>query len=314
MATKKPDNLLAIGDDIHICVPQAKDEDAAGLRERDPTVILMFGWMGALLPHLNKYVEAYRKLYPQATCILVQSRPSFFLFSDRINAARLTPVVEVLEALGCIPPLNGAPPPMKPISAKGVTAVSNPRILVHAFSNGGSYNMITLGQMLSTTSPLSNGSNAARTRIPNAIILDSTPGSGGLRSTIKAFTGVVRNPILRYVVAFFVSGMHFFHHLCALLIPWQLTPIETLNRALLNPHLFPWTNAQTPRLYVYSKQDALIPWKQIQGHAGQAETAGLPVTTCLYEDSAHVAHARQDPARYWAAVQALWETVAGPST
>lgn len=39
----------------------------------------------AKVPHLHKYTEIYRKLYPEAAQILVQCDPSFFWSSQNAN-------------------------------------------------------------------------------------------------------------------------------------------------------------------------------------------------------------------------------------
>ena len=87
--------------------------------------------------------------------------------------------------------------------------------------------------------------------------------------------------------------------------------VETIGtrylKALLNPRLLPWMDLQTPRLYVFSKEDQLVPWKVVQQHADTAKASGLNVRCEVYEESAHVAHMRLDPKRYWASVQDLWE-------
>lgn len=53
------------------------------------------------------------------------------------------------------------------------------------------------------------------------------------------------------------------------------------------------------RCYVYSKTDDLIPWKDVEGHADDAEERGWIVEKERFEGSEHVAHMRLDPQRYW---------------
>lgn len=111
--------------------------------------------MGAKLPHLLKYSNVYDELYPSATKIIIRSEASFFWKSEKrkvsgdcpdqyneltpeshiAQKADLAPVVEVLEALGCLEPPKVTKPidgqPLEPSVVKSV-----PRTLVHAFSNG----------------------------------------------------------------------------------------------------------------------------------------------------------------------------------
>ncbi|KAF8553926.1 hypothetical protein OG21DRAFT_1175910 [Imleria badia] len=62
-------------------------------------------------------------------------------------------------------------------------------------------------------------------------------------------------------------------------------------------------NSQTPRLYIFSKKDEVVPWQAVQQHVETAKKSGLNVRCEVYEESAHVAHVRHDPKRYWASIQ-----------
>ena len=85
--------------------------------------------------------------------------------------------------------------------------------------------------------------------------------------------------------------------------------IDVLRETLLREKILPWFGKTTPRLYVYSKKDALIPEEDVKSHAESARKAGFEVREELYEDSPHVAHARTDPVRYWGAIKKLWDDV-----
>ncbi|KAF1361203.1 hypothetical protein EJ07DRAFT_112969 [Lizonia empirigonia] len=76
-----------------------------------------------------------------------------------------------------------------------------------------------------------------------------------------------------------------------------------LGRQLLDPKLF---NQNAQRCYLYSKADQLITWQDVCQHAGTA-MQGAAVAQVVFEDSAHVAHARSEPGRYWGAVRAGWK-------
>lgn len=61
-----------------------------------------------------------------------------------------------------------------------------------------------------------------------------------------------------------------------------------------------------PRLYLASPADKMTRFAQVQAHMEEAKRAGFDVRAEVFEDSGHVAHARVDPARYWAAINKLW--------
>ena len=83
----------------------------------------------------------------------------------------------------------------------------------------------------------------------------------------------------------------------------------TLNKYLL----LPWFSKHTPRLYLYSQADEMVPWTEVEEHAEEARKAGLDVRMERFEGSPHVAHARSDPERYWGAVKKVWEDATASS-
>jgi hypothetical protein len=142
--------------------------------------------------------------------------------------------------------------------------------------------------------------------LTSALVIDSAPGHAGFKTARVSFTGAIRNPILRWGAVALVSLAVFtavvFHNLFG-----YEGPIEELSKRLKRPNLFPWMDWRTPRLYVFSKKDQLVPWHKVWEHADESEKAGVAVVEKeFFEDSAHVNHARADPARYWTSVQRIW--------
>ena len=106
--------------------------------------------VGAQLRHLHTYTRVYAKLFPDATQILIRCNPSAFwtslraavnilvsspptsslislaIASHRLDQqhARMYPVIQTLQALGCL----------QTDQQPGTT--SRPRVLTHVFSNG----------------------------------------------------------------------------------------------------------------------------------------------------------------------------------
>jgi hypothetical protein len=249
--------------------------------------------MGALTRHLEHYSRKYTDLYPHATQIIVKCEASFFWTSKRGQENRLLPVIETLEGLGCLSSTNN--------STEESTRV-RPRILIHSFSNGGGLQLTTLGRLLSSKYPSISPSD----HLVSAFIMDSSPAIGNFRSIGLAFSIAIRNPVVRYIALVLIYIAHAFR-----LSLQMVFSIETMTtryvKALLNPRLLPWMNSETPRLYVFSKKDELVPWQVVHEHANAAKTSGLDVRCEVYEDSAHVAHMRLDPKRYWTSIQDLWE-------
>lgn len=63
----------------------------------------------------------------------------------------------------------------------------------------------------------------------------------------------------------------------------------------------------TPRLYLYSDTDLVIPSKAVEEHIAEAKQEGFDVQAELFHGSAHVSHARKDPERYWGAIRSVWD-------
>ncbi|KAG2355728.1 hypothetical protein BDR07DRAFT_1302387, partial [Suillus spraguei] len=247
----------------------------------DSSVILIFGWMGAHLRHLQNYTHVYTKLYPNASQIVVRCNPEVFWTTTGARQKRLMPVINALEALNCFSSSSAQPPP---------------RILTHVFSNGGSMQMTLLGHMLQKK----YGSTLIERSITSTLILDSCPGIGDLQSIKHAFSAAIRNPILKIVV---LTTIYFI----ALVLGKRMTTvIENIRVEMWNPSVLPWMDLHTSRLYLFSRKDRLVPWQDVTQHVETAKERGMDVRCELFEESEHVAHMRAEPERYWAAVRNIW--------
>lgn len=287
-----------IGDCVYLQKPREVGGHGVS-SEGQPDLILVFGWMGAKLPHLLKYCKTYDEIYPNARKILVRAPATVFFSTDSRKRANLMPAVEALEAMGYVPAKNvrkqkyGAP--LEPLLVK-----PSPRILVHAFSNGGCWQLSILSRLLHE-----RFKGVEVEPAPSAVILDSCPSNGGIKETQKAFTTAIRNPILKRLASWLITFL--------LLFGWFMRklgsepPLDVMKRTLNQPNLLPWFSKATARLYIYSRTDELMPPADVEGHAELAKRNGLKVEMEKYDESPHVAHARTDPVRYWGAVKRFWE-------
>ncbi|KAF9460355.1 hypothetical protein BDZ94DRAFT_1169921 [Collybia nuda] len=286
-----------IGKGLYLSLAQSSESgrNTESQEQPTPTLILIFGWMGAKLPHLRKYTAVYEERFPGATKILIQCEASFFWSRESTRQANLAPVVEVLRSLGYISP--------RPQVDSGTSSMSllGPRVLVHAFSNGGCSQLLCLGRILEKKMAKTTPSPA----LASAIIFDSCPGIGNLESSKRAFTGLIRNPIIRAIGNFIMTVIYIYSKLMKRLFA-KKDMAQVLRAALHNPRLLPWVCKYTPRLYIYSRKDELVPFTEVEKHAQEAEVAGFNVMQEKFEDTAHVAHARTEPERYWGAVDRVW--------
>ncbi|KAF8193449.1 hypothetical protein BJ912DRAFT_901834 [Pholiota molesta] len=255
--------------------------------------------MGAKLPHIVKYINAYNDLYPEAAKIIVRSEPSSFWSSAKARRAYLAPVVEALELLGCLPP--AVTPISQSLCAAFIDPIvpyPSPSVLVHTFSNGGAWQLTALSEILSERTTSQYYTTRTDSLPASAVILDSSPGDGGPDRTVRAFTSAIGNPALRLVVKFCIRSLF------ALASETMMGRVKTRLHA---SQLLPWLGPRTRRLYLYSDADDMIPAEEVEAHAAEAKGRGLEVRMEKFEGSPHVAHARTYPERYWGAVRKVWE-------
>jgi hypothetical protein len=140
----------------------------------------------------------------------------------------------------------------------------------------------------------------------SALILDSCPAAGTLKSIKVLFDTLIRNPVIRYIVLTFIYTGQFIALGLSLLFGNRILLMENIQTDMCNPHVLPWMGLHTPRLYIFSRKDKLIPWQGVIHHAETAKERGMNVRCELYEESGHVGHRRAEPERYWSSVQEVW--------
>ncbi|KAF9266431.1 hypothetical protein L218DRAFT_985576 [Marasmius fiardii PR-910] len=324
------ENFIPIGKGVYL---RKAAQAIHGAQGRSPNVILIFGWMAAKLGHLQKYTKAYEELYPEATQVVVRNEPGFFFSREATRQKNLRPVAETLEALGCTPSTSSNKKDSKyengevnGVDSAPPTGTPRPRILIHSFSNGKSQPLVARVQVLNFLSfPIGGASqlytlsNLLRARgithssyqpsiwrPISAMIIDSSPANGTIQTGLRAFTMHIKSPFLRVsirmILTVFFSIRMFFDRILGIARP----PFEHVKSALNSPHLLPWMDLNTPRVYLYSRRDELVPWKEVEEHVKKAKARGLNVEEEVFETAPHVALARTEPERYWEVVKRTW--------
>lgn len=82
-------------------------------------------------------------------------------------------------------------------------------------------------------------------------------------------------------------------------------PIEKLRRELNDRDVV----KEASRCYVYSEEDQLVGWRDVEDHAREAEKRGFEVRReRMVGGGGHCAHARGEGGkRYWEVVREAWE-------
>lgn len=185
---------------------------------------------------------------------------------------------------------------------------------------GGAFQLTVLNRLIASRHPVSPSRPLSLPK--SAIILDSCPANAGLEGTKRAFGELVRNPLIRGTMNFVITILYFSGWLLGQIgLMSKKRTVDELTEAINTPSpargaeaggvSVPWMSVQTPRLYVYSKADRLVPWSGVEMHGKEAQDwiGFQDVRMEKFEDSPHVAHARAYPDRYWGAVKELWKSV-----
>ncbi|KAI9818207.1 MAG: hypothetical protein M1827_000832 [Pycnora praestabilis] len=251
-----------------------------------PGTILLFPWLNASPQHIHKYITAHQLLHPTSRILLLTTSTADFLwYSHATTQHRLALAITAILA--------------SPTYDEGV--------YVHAFSNGGASTLCNVAAAFRDAGTTRNGSGLLPMR---ALILDSAPGRAGLVASVDAFA--VSLPKAWYsptrilgLLALWAIILLFYFISHVLRLP---NPIDIVRQQLNDPSLM---RKDAGRMYIYSKEDKLVRWRDVQEHADEAERRGWRVKREVFRGSGHVGHARVEGQRYWGVVGALWEEEKG---
>ncbi|KAJ6549467.1 hypothetical protein B0H10DRAFT_1969058 [Mycena sp. CBHHK59/15] len=263
-----------------------------------PSLLLLFGYTTLTSPasvdaraaHLQKYVDNLHNEFPVSTIVVIKSFSNFFWSSNAHLESMLMPVVDAL---------------------KSHSAQKSSGILVHILSNGGGFNYMTFHRLLEK---LASPRLLIDQNIPSALILDSTPGDHGLKSSISF--AAPANPVLRPLTLLPIALLYGIFYAINTL-NGNAPIFDQLRATLLSTDVLPTVidsqgNVKTtPRLYIYSKIDKIADPAEIRAHLEEAERKGFDVAVEVYDTTSHVGHAHKDPERYWASIRAHWEKAVG---
>lgn len=250
----------------------------------NPLTIVLFFWMNASLRPAAKYISEYTKIAPNARiiCVFTSASDLFLRTSDAAQRKRISPVLDAI------------------LSLKTTGRTSDGELYVHVFSNGGS---LTLARVASAYRDATGNPLPIR-----ALLVDSAPGKASLGRTVKALSYSFPKFFLWRIM---LSGVVWTWVLMFMTVGKLLrkqSPSSRLRDGLNDPKLIA---GRAERCYVYSKEDELIPWKDVEDHAERAHSKGWVVSREMFEASPHVGHMKTDPRRYWNIVARLLKVAAG---
>ena len=288
---ENPDTLSGfeyLSDCISLYKPSSLDATFKRHAEAyEPKMVVLCTWVGtATLRRIEKYTKRYQQLLPQAQILLIQA--SIFDMTVRSftqQRRRLQPARDAIAAL------------TSAVMTQDNSAESSNAedcIVLHMFSHSGSNTAIQLALSMQE-------SNLA---LPlQAVIFDGTPGTQTFQVSYNAWAlSLPTHPIGRFLSS--VAIVPIIGTLTLLSNVGVLPSIEDLRKILNHPRLF---GSTAPRLYLYSKEDVMIDWMQVELHMQDAREKGYRVTGVKFEVGSHCALVIKGAEQYWAAVKDLWE-------
>ncbi|KAH6688374.1 hypothetical protein F5X68DRAFT_79576 [Plectosphaerella plurivora] len=240
-----------------------------------PALTIVIGWYAAAESHLAKYINQHLALNP-ATRLLLITCP-FRLTPHPLE--NLHPAIDLLKTL----------------PAAGKDDEGPPQLLIHSFSNGGSFTLVRLAGLWRQHAP---------TLPRHALIIDSSPDRFSVMRSIRAITAAQS----RWVRPLLSIGLGIFLGIVRLL---RLRGPHGMVRDRLVDSDFLTTEVR--RTYVFSKSDEMVKWQDVLDHADETRAKAaklgteLEVRTEEFVGSGHVSHARVDGDRYWRIVRETYE-------
>lgn len=264
------------------------DADATSNGAANPDIVAIYGWGDGLPQHVAKYADGYRKLFPRAKQVVVLSPIAKAMFTSRgQRRGHMTPVVNYLFG--------------SPDGKVAGVAPSGSKILIHAMSNTGAINYAA-----TLDAYLERFKTAMSHKL---IVMDSTPGGTNLTwANLKRWSRAMALGTAKWFPWPFVvtqSIWGFFLLLNSLYL-WvrRLQHAGAWSRVASKQEAYATKDAR--RLYMYSKEDDLIGYKDIVEHADDSKKLGYAVDTKEFYGSGHVGHMRMHADEYWASIQQSW--------
>ena len=275
-------------------------------------LVILCTWLGAGRKHVAKYTTLYQRTAPSARILLIEADVSILISSYEKQRAAIGPAAGVvLNALETGSLEEGVD--MKCTDEHIATSDNIPgtKILLHAFSNGGT----------NTATQLLLALRAKRGNQPlpvRSLILDSCPAKG---TYWKSYTAMVqslpRGAATRLFGALTV-------HCILILLHWgwigamgNENPSSLHRRTLLDDGAIrgAWNEAEVDKglgdnertVYLYSKDDKQVDWRDIKEHAEDARKRGFHVEEIMFQGSGHCAHYLLHRERYEEIVKESWE-------
>lgn len=272
-----------ISDRVYIRNGQEKTKPApAG----EPTTIIISGWGDGMPKYVSKYSDGYHELFPSARIIVILSRT--LQASNQPEDARIEAMMPVVDTVFPTPMGSGG---------------DEERILVHAMSNTGAIfaAAIVVGYQ--------QRHGTDKTFPHKLFVFDSTPGSLDFASQVGRWSQAMAVGTAKFFPWPFVITQGLWYAFLWANWAWECLrgsePAGVWANRVMNDGSI--ISTESSRLYLYSKEDEIIGWKDLEENVAQAKTLGYRIELEMFEGSSHVGHMRLHPEQYWNKVSSCWK-------
>lgn len=256
-----------------------------------PILIVLCTWLFASRRHIAKYTQLYQTKVPHADILLIEPKVGDMIWtSGSMQRANLSPAATVIQKF--LETSSGRP--------------SHKKLVFHAFSNGGSHAAVQLAEALNFS--------AHRSSIPSGLILDSCPGGPSAVLSAQAMISALPSTWLARVTGAIL--IYLIVGVVAILDALNLYEnVISKTRRSLNDLGGVFLQSSVPRVYLYSKTDRMVQWRDILQHADEARlliggSDGLDRTDLVraveFAGSGHVGHLAVDGEKYWDSIATLF--------
>jgi hypothetical protein len=238
-------------------------------------LIILCTWLGAHSKHIAKYTAIYRSIAPGARILLLESDVRSITSSYAAQRSAIIPATDVVRSV--------------------LDESNTPKILLHTFSNGGpncaTQLLIVLRSTLGAPLPLIG------------ILCDSGPAAGSYWKNYNAMVLSLPKGLARAI------GVPVIHVILILLAAsvalGRYDKLEdTIRETLLSGE---YVQGRKRICYVYSKEDEMVDWRDVVGHADMARGKGWVVHEWEAQGTAHCGHLRGHEEIYGEKMRRLWE-------
>jgi hypothetical protein len=266
-------------------------------------LIILATWLGATTKHVAKYTSLYESIAPNAKLLLIQAPMDSFLLPYSIQEMNIRPALDPIAQL------------LEECATKqGPQQLStNPRILLHVFSNGGANNVLSLLRVWRSTTgkalPLSG------------LIIDSALAIGGVKQNFQGFQQSIPSGLMFKVIGPIAATYALLVLETSIALGRYPRPETAMRECFFDEALIQANRSQKSSVehdtsthtvphkricYFASKADRNTPFKDIVSHAEEARERGWLVDLHLWDDTQHCNHLGKHEEEYVKAVRSMW--------